>query len=255
MKRTPRWMAMLCIASLFIVAGGCSDDDDDPIQAQQVSQQAAESVVEDSLDFLLEFGSDIADLIEAAGAGKAGDISKQLECVPIPGLEREFFCDVPANGEICPGTGPGNTVWNFNNCTDPGGGVVDGTVDVTEAGNTYDLDFDLDILDEDSGSIIGLMQVTLGDPCVTITYTALEIDEGDVSVTLDGFNDLCPTGPAGNLTATVSATGFQRFLMEISFPGEIPTVIIVSASTQEPLFSCTYNPLTETATCFPFGDL
>jgi len=247
MTKSPRWLAMLCIASLLMAIGGCSDDDD-PVQARQVNQQQAEAIVGDALAFLLEFGSDIADLIAAAGADRAGDVSKQLECVPIPGLEREYFCAIATDGEICPGTGPGNTVWNFNNCTDEGGGLVDGTVDITESGNTFDLDFDLDV---DGGSIIGIMQVVLGDPCVTITYSGLEIAEGDAAFTLDGSNTHCPDAVSGTLSATVSAAGFERFLMQISFVEGIPTVMIVSGTTQEPLFSCTYNPLTQTATCVP----
>jgi hypothetical protein len=250
MTEKTRWLAMLCIASLFVAVGGCSDDDD-PVQPRQVNQQQAESIVGDALGFLLEFGSDIADLIEAAGAGKAGDMSKQLECVPIPGLEREFFCDIATNGEICPGTSAMNTVWTFNNCTDESGGLVDGTVDLTESGNTFDLVFDLDV---DGGSIIGFMQVSLGDPCVTITYTGLEIAEDDVVFSLDGNNTLCPSGASGNLNATVDASGFERFLMQISFVEGIPTVTIVSATTQVPLFSCTYNPLTQTATCVPIEE-
>jgi hypothetical protein len=251
MTKKSRWLAMLCIASLFIAVGGCSDDDD-PIQAQQVDQQQAEAVVGDALDFLLTFGVDIADLIEAANAGKAGDMSKQQMCAPIPGLESEFFCTVPTAGEVCP-VDEMTTEWVFSNCLQAAGDdpdTLDGTVEVTETGNVFDLDFDLDI---DGGSLIGLMQVTLGE-CVTITYNGLEIDEDGATFDLDGSVTLCGDTPSGTLTVTANATGFQRFIMQVSFPQGIPTVVIISATSQEPLFTCTYTPLTESAQCFPFGD-
>jgi len=249
MSKKRRWLAMLSIASLFIAVGGCSDDDD-PIQTQQVNQELAEEVAAGAMDFLLEFGSDIADLIEAANAPKAGNMGRQIECAPIPGLESDFFCTVPANGEICP-VDETTTQWVFSNCMETGvePGIVDGTVTVTESGNVYNLDFNLDV---DDGTIDGSLQVELGDPCVSLTYTDLEFDEDGVSVTLNETITLCDSGPSGSVSATVSATGFQRFIMDLSFPQGIPTIVITSATTMEPLFSCTYNPITESASCFPW---
>lgn len=251
MSKKPRWLAMLCIASFFIAVGGCSDDDD-PILSQPVSADQAAALIEDAVPFILEFGTDIADLLEAVSVNKSGNLSRQIECTPIPGLEADFFCTDPAAGEICPVNGM-TTEWVFTNCmeTAPDPGMVDGTVTVTESGNVFDLDFDLDV---DDGTINGLMVVELGDPCVTITYTDFDLNEGDVSNTLNGTNTICPESISGTLDVSVKATGIQRFLMEISFVQGIPTVLVVSPLTQEPLYTCTYNPLSETAQCFPFGD-
>lgn len=250
MSKKRRWLAMLSIASLFIAVGGCSDDDD-PIQAQQVSGDQAEALIEDALPFILEFGTDLADLLEAVYLDKAGDWNKQAECVPIPGIESEFFCTDPADGEICT-TSATESDWVFDNCIETGfdPGTLDGMVAVTEVGNTFDLDFNLDV---DDGSMIGLIEIVLGE-CVTVTYTNFEIEEGSVSNTINGSSTLCGESASGELDVTVNATGIQRFLMQISFNQGIPTILIVSPTTMTPLYSCTYNPLSETAQCFPFGE-
>jgi len=251
MTKNSRWVAMLCIASLFIAVGGCSDDDD-VIQRQQVSADQAAALIEDAVPFIVEFGSDIADLLEAVSSGKSGNMSRQVECVPIPGFDSEFFCTVPADGAVCP-VDAMTTEWVFANCVETGfdPGTLDGTVTVTEAGNTFDLDFGLDV---DGGSMTGLMQVVLGDPCVTVTYTGFEIADGGVSNTIDGTNTICPESVTGTLNVTVNATGIQRFLMEISFVQGIPTILVVDPSTSAPLYTCQYNPLSETAQCFPFEE-
>jgi hypothetical protein len=248
MSKKRRWLAMLSIASLFIAVGGCSDDDDDVIQAQEVSANQAENLIEGAVPFILEFGTDLADLLEAVYAPKVGDWNKQAECVPIPGIEAEFFCTDPADGEVC-STSETESEWVFNNCVETGmdPGTLDGTVAVTASGNTYDLDFNLDV---DGGSMTGLLQVLLGE-CVTVTYTGFEIEEDDVRNTIDGTTEVCPESYDGTIDVTVNATGIQRFLMEITFFNGVPTIVIVSPSTQMPLYTCTYNPLSETAQCFP----
>jgi hypothetical protein len=249
MTKKSKLLVMLCITPLLIVAGGCSSDDD-PVQSalEEVNQEQAEAAIEEAVDFLVEVPSDIADLLEVISDGKAGDMSKQVECGPIPGLLREFFCDDPAGGEICPGASELETVWNFDNCGDEGGGLIDGTVRVTEAGNTFDLVFDLDA---DGSRIKGLMHVELGQACVTFTLTDLEIGDS-LSITFDGSKTLCvPGGLSGDITAEVNSTFMRRFGMEVAFVEDqlLPVVIIFDLSTQEPLFTCTYSILAETAQC------
>jgi hypothetical protein len=244
---------MLCIASLFVAVGGCSDDDD-VIQSQQVTADQAAALIEDAVPFIVQFGSDIADLLEAIYAKKAagaGNVAAQQTCTPIPGLEAEYFCTMPEDGEVCP-VDANTAELVFSNCTETAAdpGTLDGTVTITQDGSSFDLLFDLDV---DGGRIDGPLQVTLGE-CVALTYTGFVIEEGSVENTLDGTNTICPDTVTGTLNVSVNATGIQRFLMEIAFVQGIPSILIVSPTTQEPLYSCTYNPLTETADCFPFGD-
>jgi hypothetical protein len=252
MSKKRRWLAMLSIASLFIAVGGCSDDDD-VIQNQPVSGDQAAALIEDAVPFILEFGADIADLIEAASNGKSGNMSRQVECIPMPGLEADYFCTDPADGEICPVSAM-TTEWRFNNCVETGEdpGTLDGTVTVTESGNTFTLVFDLAV---DDGSMTGTMDVELGDPCVTVTYTGFEFDEGSVSNTINGTNTICPESVSGSLDVTVNASGIQRFLMQISFSQGFATILIINPATQIPLYSCTFNPLSQTAECFSYGDI
>jgi hypothetical protein len=241
---------MLCVASLFIVVGGCSDDDgDNVIRTQQVTADQAEVLIEDAIPFILEFGTDIADLMEAIfakNAAAAGDLLAQQECAPIPGLEADYFCTDPGDGEVCP-VDEAVTELVFTDCveTAPDPGMLDGKVTVTEAGSTLDLLFALDV---DDGRIGGGLEITYGD-CVTLTYNSLVIEEGSVESTINGTNEICPVSNSGTLDVTVNATGIQSFLMEINFAGVIPTIAVISPSSGLPLFNCTYNPVTETAQC------
>lgn len=249
MSKKRRWLAMLSIASLFIAVGGCSDDDD-IIPNQQVSEDQAASLVGDAVPFILEFGADIADLLEMIYLDKSGGWNKQAMCVPIPGIDTEFFCTVPTAGEVCT-EDEVNSELVFDNCTetgmDPGG--LDGTVTVVAGGSSFDMLFDLDV---DDGSITGAVLVLLDDPCATLTYTDFEIEEDGVSNTMSGTTTICPETANGTLSVTVNAPGIQRFLMEVNFNTGV--IIIVSPTTQEPLYSCFYDPFTESASCFPFGE-
>jgi hypothetical protein len=249
MTKKSRWPVMLCIASLFIAVGGCSDDDD-VFQPKQVSADQAAALVEEAVPFILEFGSNIADLLEAVNSGKAADRSNKQACVPIPGLESDYFCTVPEDGAVCP-VNETTTEWVFSNCLETGfdPGILDGTVTVTESGNSFDLLFALDV---DSESMTGSIQVTLGESCVTVNYSDFELGTGGGSNTINGDNTLCDDDSvSGTLSVTVDASGIQRFLMEIDFTQGI---LIISPSTQEILYSCTYNPQSETAQCFPYGE-
>lgn len=250
MSKKRRWLAMLSIASLFIAVGGCSDDDD-VIPNQQVSADQAANLIEGAVPFILEFGTDLAALLEAFYLDKAGDWNKQAECESIPGIETEFFCTVPADGEICT-TSATESNWMFDNCVETGmdPGTLDGTVGVTKSGDTFDMDFNLVV---DDGSMTGLVRVAPGE-CVTVTYTDFEIYEDGVRNTINGSNTVCSQSASGTLNVTVNATGIQRFLMEIAFLQAIPTITVIDPSTQTPLYSCTYNPLSENAQCFPYGD-
>jgi hypothetical protein len=250
-KKSKKLLVMLCITPLFIVAGGCSSDDD-PIQpvVGQVNQEQAEAAIKEAADFLVEFPSDIADLLEAIEDGKAGNMSRQAECSPLPGLLRDVFCDDPADGEICPGANESETVWNFDSCTGEDGGLFDGTVRVTEAGNTFDLEFDLDA---DGSRVTGVMQTVLGQACVSFTMTGLEIGN-NLSITFNGSKTLCLIGGlSGDITAEVNSTVTRRFRMEIAFVEDhlLPVVIILDASTLEPLFNCAYSIAARTAECTP----
>jgi len=253
MTKNSRWLAMLCIASLFIAVGGCSDDDD-PIQKQQISLEQAELVIEDALPFLLEFGPNLADLIEAATSGKAGDMSKQPGCSPIPGGDTDFFCTTATAGVICP-VDEVTVDWEFDMCTiADDDGLLDGSVRVIEsAGNTYELNFALDV---DDGALNGSITVVLGE-CAALTYDNFMIDQGDLDTTVKGTNEICPDTYSANLDATVSAPGILSFLMQISTTQLVSTVTIVNGSTMEPLYVCTYvyNPGTGevTGSCFPYG--
>jgi len=242
-----RWLAMLCIASLFIAVGGCSDDDD-VIPNQQVSADQAAALIEDAVPFVLEFGSDIADLLEEVLDKKSGNQTRQT-CVPMPGIETEFLCTVPSAGEVCP-VDETTVEWVFSNCTEtgPDPSILDGTVTVTGSTFSFDLLFDLDV---DDGSINGSMQVTLGE-CPTISYQGLEIEEDGVSNTLNGASTICPDSASGTVSVTTNAPGIQRFLMEINF--NTGAILVISPTTQEPLYSCFYNPDTLSAQCFPFGE-
>jgi hypothetical protein len=251
MSKKRRWLAMLSIASLFIAVGGCSDDDD-IIPRQEVSPDQAEALIEDAVPFMLEFGTDLADLVELIYLDKSGGSNKQATCEPIPGIDTEYFCTVATAGEVCT-EDPVNSELVFDNCTETGSdpGMLDGTVGVKASTASFDLLFALDV---DDGSMTGSVLIALGDPCVTVSYTNFEIEEGSVSNTLNGSNTICPESASGTISVTVNATGIQRFLMEISFDGGIPTILIVSPTTQMPLYTCTYNPLNETAQCFAYND-
>jgi hypothetical protein len=239
---------MLSIASLCIAVGGCSSDDDG-IQNQPVSGDQAAALIGDAVPFILEFGADIGDLLEAVYLAKGGGSNKQAGCVPIPGMEADYFCTDPADGQVC-SDDEVNSEWVFDNCletaTDPG--TLDGTVTVTASTSTYDLLFALDI---DGGSITGLLQVILGE-CATLNYTNFEIEADGVSNTLNGTNTICPESASGALSVTVNAPGIQRFLMEINFSSG--TILIISPSTQEPLYTCVFDPGSQTAYCMPYGD-
>jgi hypothetical protein len=248
MRTGQKCLAMLCVASLFIVCGGCSDDDDPVVRTQQVTADQAEVLIEDAIPFILEFGPDIADLMEAIfakNAAAAGDLRAQQECTPIPGLEADFFCMDPGDGEICPVT-EGVTELVFTDCVEtvPDPGMLDGMVTVTEAGSTLDLLFALGV---DDGSINGGLEITYGD-CLTLTYDSLVIEEGGVENTINGSTEICPVSNSGILDVTVNATGIASFLMELEFAGVIPTISVVTPSGL-PILNCTYNPVTERATC------
>ena len=249
MSKKRRWLAMLSIASLFIAVGGCSDDDD-IIPNQQVSGDQAAALIEDAVPFILEFGNDIADLVELIYLDKSGGWNKQATCVPIPGVDTEFFCTDSADGQVCT-EDEVNSELVFDNCTETGPepGMLDGTVTVTAGTVDFDLLFALDV---DDGSMTGTVQVTLGDPCATVSYTNFEIEEDGVSNTLNGTTTICPESASGTLSVTVSAPGIQRFLMEINF--NTGAIIIVSPTTQEPLYTCVYDPGNETAYCMPYGE-
>ena len=250
MTRTSRWLAMLSIALLFIAVGGCSDDDE-VIQTLPVSGDQAANLIVEVVPEIFGFGEVIADLLEAASAGKSGNMSRQPTCTPLPGLETDYFCTDPEDGEICP-VDETTTEWVFNSCVQAEGddpGTLDGTVTVTQSGNTFDLVFNLDV---DGGPMTGDLTIVLGDPCVTATYTDFEFETDSASTTIDGSTTICPESASGNLDVVVNAPGIQRFLMQISFYEGVPTIVIVNPSTMLPLYTCTFIPLNQTAQCFTY---
>lgn len=252
MSKKRRWLAMLSIASLFIAVGGCSDDDD-IIPDQQVNQAGAEAVVEEVLPEILTFGPGLVELVRAVIADKAGDMSRQPACDPIPGIDGGFFCADSADGVICP-VDVDTTEWQFDNCEIAGDeGTLDGTVTVDESGgNTYVFTFDL-LADGDP--LTGVIEVVLSE-CANLTYDTFVIEVDGTETTLNGTNDFCEASFGADIDATVSAPGIVTFLMDISTSQLVSTIVIVDGSTMMPLYLCTYvfNPATEevTGSCMPY---
>lgn len=251
MTTTSRGLAILCIVSQFVVVVGCGGSDE-VIQSRQVSVEEAAAAIAEAIPLVFEFGPDMADLLEVVSAGKSGDPGRRVACRPIPGLESDFFCTDPTGGEICPINGM-ISQWLFSNCTQTGTepGFLDGRVTVTESGNAFELDFDLDV---DGASLSGLLLVERGEPCVTIAYSGFGANEGDTSTTVDGTNTICPEGLSGTVNVSIDAMGIPKFLSEIVLFQGIPTIVVLDPSTSTPLYSCTYNPLGETVQCFSYGE-
>jgi len=123
-------------------------------------------------------------------------------------------------------------------------------VDVTESGNRFDLDFDLVVDGSDLRGRLEVLREGLGG-CVSFTFTNLELTES-LTVVFSGSKQLCiPGGLSGDIDAEVTATFVRRFRMDIEFieGSLLPVVFILDGATQEPLFSCSYSILLETATC------
>jgi len=54
MTRRSNWLTLLGVLSLFLIVGGCSDDDDNPVQLPAIDEDQAESAVEEAVGFLVE---------------------------------------------------------------------------------------------------------------------------------------------------------------------------------------------------------
>jgi hypothetical protein len=237
MVKRSRWFAVICVAALLVFVPGC-DDDDDVIERQQVTSGQAAAVigglVVPAVETLIGVGEVLGNLNKAA----------QAECVPLDGIETDFFCTPSDAGLVCP-VDATTTDIVFDNCVSEDGDDIDGTVTVVQSGTMFAVDFQSLVINGQEFN--GDADFTYSE-CDTIDLTNFSVSDG-ATVDMTGSFTICGGIPDGSATGFVTGSAFLPFTLQIVITEGFVTITVIDNETQTPLFFCTYNPLTETAEC------
>jgi hypothetical protein len=237
MVKRSRWFAVICVAALLVFVPGC-DDDDDVIARQQVTSGQAAAVIGGLVVPAFETLISLSEVLGSLGK------SAQAECVPLDGVDADFYCTPSDAGLVCPVDATTTDVV-FDNCMGEDGDDIDGTIRLVQNANMFAVDFQGLVINGQEYN--GDADLTY-DECELITLTNFSISDG-ATVDMNGNFEICGGVPDGSATGFVTGSAFLPFTLQINITEGFVTITVIDNATQAPLFFCTYDPFSETADC------
>ena len=233
MNRSRAWIAGGCALAL-IGLSGCSDDDDD---GAALDADQATVVVEAAVTrVILPLYTAIVVIEQVSSAALAGAATPRGgTCDPVG------ICTGGGTYQVC------DTGATFTTCEEEGG-IIDGTVTVTDP-LTLAVAFDLDV----SGtSIVGPARLRELVSCGPgITFNNLVGSADDVTASVDGTVELCPT-VEGTLESIVLASGDSAEVVW-TFDGSDEVLAVVSdPSNGDIVATCTVSLPSGDTQCEPY---